>query len=156
MRYPTLLGTLLLIWSGQALSQTAASEGFLGMAVTSSLLVVYPEEDVPTIGLRRTFPTLKREEVIATFLKDSFEPGLLSSRRQPRALRFASGPSAVKYRFTSDSVEVRYLFRPAISLRADIGENHGPRPMWNGFMNRRTTGGPLHNTQATAGIGISF
>jgi hypothetical protein len=156
MRHPTLLGALLLIWCGQVLSQTAASDGFRAMAVASSLLVVYPERYAPTLVPRTIFPTLKREELSAAFLQNNFEPGLLSSLRQTQVLRFASGPSAVKYRFTSDSVELRYLFRPAIAVRADIGENHGARPMWNGFMNRRRPSGPLHDTQATAGIGFSF
>ena len=156
MQYPALLGTLLLIWSGQVLAQGALPGAFRGMAVTSSLLVVNPERDIPTIVPRTLFATLEREELVAVLLQNNSEPRRLSLSRQPQVLRLASSPSPVKYRFTSDSVELRYLFGPAVALRADVGEHHGVRPMWNGFMHSRSPGGPLRDTQATAGIGISF
>ena len=152
MRYRTLVGTsLLLIWSGQILAQTIAFEGLTRMTVASGLLVFTSEGDVPL----RTTATLNRNELVAVLLQNGLEPHHLSSRYQAE-LRVPSSPSSVQYRFTSDAAELKYLFYPAVALRADIGEYHSVRPMWTGFIRSRSSGGPLHNTRASLGIGISF
>ena len=177
MRYQTLVLGFLIVWAGEAFAQNAVTAGMGGIASTvllmdsdrglsnmygGSVIATLTESKLNRGALLRetlleTRPALSptASGSIAAFLLDSSQTRNFLSFRQ-LAFPLASSNSSLKYRFTSDSLEVKYLFTRVLAVRADVGEQHAARPTWNGYMHTRTPGGPLNQTQARAGIGLSF